>query len=85
MKTELRAAIYVRVSTEEQANEGFSIQAQLADLHRYAEIHNIEIVEQYVDEGYSGKSIEGRPHMQRLLKDSRQGKFNVVLVYKITV
>lgn len=83
MKTELRAALYVRVSTEEQANEGFSIQAQLADLHRYAEIHNIEIVEQYVDEGYSGKSIEGRPHMQRLLKDSRQGKFNVVLVYRI--
>jgi site-specific DNA recombinase len=83
LKTELRAAIYVRVSTEEQANEGFSIQAQLADLHRYAEIHNMEIVEQYVDEGYSGKSIEGRPHMQRLLKDSRQGKFNVVLVYRI--
>lgn len=83
MKTENRAAIYVRVSTEEQANEGFSIQAQLADLHRYAEIHNMEIVELYVDEGCSGKSIEGRPHMQRLLKDSRQGKFNVVLVYRI--
>jgi site-specific DNA recombinase len=83
LKTENRAAIYVRVSTEEQANEGFSIQAQLADLHRYAEILNMEIVELYVDEGYSGKSIEGRPHMQRLLKDSRQGKFNVVLVYRI--
>ncbi|WP_242773411.1 recombinase family protein [Brevibacillus parabrevis] len=80
---ELRAAIYVRVSTEEQVNEGFSIQAQLADLHRYAEVHNMEVVEQYVDEGYSGKSIEGRPHMQRLLQDSRQGNFNVVLVYKI--
>jgi site-specific DNA recombinase len=63
------AAIYVRVSTEEQATEGFSIQAQLSELERYALQNNLDIVERYIDEGFSGKTIEGRPQMRRLLKE----------------
>ncbi len=76
------AAIYVRVSTEEQATEGFSIQAQLSELERYAVQNNLDIVERYIDEGFSGKSIEGRPQMRRLLRDVNQQKFQSVLIYK---
>ncbi|MFC7751583.1 recombinase family protein, partial [Paenibacillus thermoaerophilus] len=76
------AAIYVRVSTEEQATEGFSIQAQISELERYALQNNLEIVERYIDEGFSGKTIEGRPQMRRLLKEVSQGKFQSVLIYR---
>lgn len=76
------AAIYVRVSTEEQATEGFSIQAQLSELERYALQNNLDIVERYIDEGFSGKTIEGRPQMRRLLKEVKQRQFQSVLIYR---
>lgn len=81
--TNNRAAIYARVSTEEQATQGFSIAAQLEELGRYAEFQNLEIVGQYVDEGASGKSISGRIEMKRLLKDVQKGRFDYVLFYKL--
>lgn len=77
------AAIYIRVSTEEQVREGFSIQAQLGELQRYADQNNIVIVGKYIDEGTSGKNISGRPQMKLLLKDAQLEKFNLVMVYKI--
>ncbi len=82
MTTKRPAAIYVRVSTEEQATEGFSIQAQISDLERYAQQNNFEIVSRYVDEGFSGKSIEGRPQMKRLLRDAEKHSFEAILIYK---
>ena len=81
--TKLKAALYARVSTEEQAKEGYSIAAQISEIKKYAEQHGYEIVDEYVDEGASGKSIEGRPQMKRLLKDASQQKFGVVIIYKI--
>jgi site-specific DNA recombinase len=78
-----KAVIYARVSTEEQANEGFSIQAQLSELYRQAELLNLEVIKEYIDEGVSGKSIVGRPEMKKLLADARQRKFDIVLVYKL--
>lgn len=81
--TKIRAVIYARVSTEEQAREGFSIAAQLAELQKYAEQHDFEIVDRYVDEGTSGKSIKGRPQLIRLLKDAEKQKFQVVMLYKL--
>ncbi|ANB59529.1 recombinase family protein [Anoxybacteroides amylolyticum] len=83
MPEQKKAVIYARVSTEEQANEGFSIQAQLEELHRYAELQKMVVVNEYVDEGFSGKNITGRPKMQQLLKDASLRKFEVVLVYKM--
>ncbi|UQZ84552.1 DNA-invertase hin [Paenibacillus konkukensis] len=76
-------AIYARVSTEEQVKEGYSIQAQIAELKRYAELHGFQIVDEYVDEGASGKNITGRPQMKRLLKDAQHHRFLMVMVYKI--
>jgi site-specific DNA recombinase len=79
----LIAVIYVRVSTEEQATEGYSIKAQKELLINHAARHNLTIVDEYVDEGKSGKSITGRPQMSRLLEDAKQKKFDVVITYKL--
>ncbi len=79
-----KVAIYARVSTEEQASEGYSISAQLQTLRQYANLYNWEIVDEYVDEGISGKNITGRPAMQRLVADVEQEKFQAVLVWKIS-
>ncbi|MGG1519032.1 recombinase family protein [Paenibacillus oryzisoli] len=76
-------AIYVRVSTEEQALHGYSIDAQLDTLKEYCKLYNKEIYDEYVDRGISGKSTEKRYELQRMLKDAQMGLFNEVLVWKI--
>ena len=75
-------AIYIRVSTIEQAKEGMSIQAQKTSLIEYAQKHYWKIYDLYIDEGYSGSNTK-RPEFQRLMKDARQRKFRYVLVYKL--
>lgn len=77
-------AIYCRVSTEEQASEGYSISAQLQTLRQYAHLYGWQIAEEYVDEGISGKDIKGRPAMQRMISDVEKDKFQAVLVWKIS-
>ncbi len=77
-----RVALYVRVSTQEQATEGVSIEAQLAALRTYARLQGWQIAGEYVDAGYSGGSDE-RPSLQRLLSDARKGKFNIIAVAKL--
>lgn len=79
-----RVAIYCRVSTEEQATEGYSISAQLQTLRQYTQLYGWEIAEEYVDEGISGKNISGRPAMQKLISDVEKDKFQAVLVWKIS-
>lgn len=78
----MRVALYVRVSTEDQAREGYSIDAQKRRLVAFAESQDWVISEMYVDDGYSAKSLD-RPEIKRLLSDLFQGKFDVVLVYKL--
>ena len=72
----------MRVSTDEQAKEGFSINAQQEKLTKYAMAKDWEIYDYYVDD-VSGKNIQDRPDMLRMLKDLEDGKINNVLVYKI--
>ncbi|NWO15164.1 recombinase family protein [Virgibacillus sp.] len=83
MKNTIKAALYARVSTEEQASEGYSIQAQIAEIEAYAKNNNMEIVARYVDEGVSGKNISGRPRMKQMLNDIDANIFSSVIVYKI--
>lgn len=83
MEQPIRVAIYSRVSTEEQAEFGYSIDAQLDTLRSFCKIYNKQIIEEYVDRGVSGKSIQGRFELQRLLKDAKEGLFDEVLVWKI--
>lgn len=76
-------AIYIRVSTEEQVREGFSIHAQKDKLSKYAEINDWTVVDYYVDDGISGKNLTERPEVIRLIEDVKLGKINNVLVYKL--
>ncbi len=75
-----KAALYIRVSTEEQAEKGASIEAQREFLQDWAEKEGFEIYDIYIDDGYSGKNLN-RPALQRLIKDAKAGKFQVVLCY----
>ena len=53
--------------------DGYSLDAQKEKLKRYAEFQNMEIVNEYSDEGKSGKSVEGRPEFQRMLDNIENG------------
>ena len=79
----MKTAIYVRVSTEEQAKEGFSIGAQKDKLQNYIKIMDWELCGIYIDEGISGKNITDRPDINRLIADIKKNKINNVLVFKI--
>lgn len=76
-----RAALYMRVSTREQAQKGTSIEAQDNELKRYAEKHNIEITGTYSDDGYSGTTTD-RPKFQEMLSDAENGLFEIILIWK---
>ena len=79
----VRAALYVRVSTEEQAQEGASIEAQLRALRDYASARQMVVVEEYADEGFSA-TTDQRPQFQRMIATakSKPKPFDVVLVHK---
>ena len=79
----MQTAIYCRVSTEEQATEGFSIHAQKDKLTKYANINDWDIVDYYVDDGISGKNLTERPEVSRLIEDVKKGKIKNVLIYKL--
>jgi len=79
----VKAGIYCRVSTEDQA-EAKTIENQVEFAHRYCELHSIEIADQYLDEGISGiTALEDRPEGMRLIKDAKAKKFDLVLVYRL--
>lgn len=77
------AAIYARVSTTEQADEGYSIDEQIRVLREYCKREGYIIFDEYVDRGISGKSIKGRPAIRQLLQDADEKKFDLVLVWKM--
>ncbi len=77
-----KTAIYIRVSTEMQVEDGYSISAQKQVLTDYCNIKSWNIAGYYIDEGISGKSLE-RPEIQKLISDIKENKINNVLVYKI--
>jgi site-specific DNA recombinase len=77
----LKAALYIRVSTDEQAEEGFSIPAQIKQLTEYCNKNNIDIYKVYADEGVSGQK-ENRPQFQLMLKDAEKKLFSIILVHK---
>lgn len=80
----LRVAIYGRVSTEEQAIRGFSIEAQVDALKEYAKENGMKIVDIYLDEGISGaKPPLKRPALKRLLEDVESGKIDMILFTKL--
>ena len=80
----LRAALYERVSTEEQAMHGFSIGAQIENLTEYCKKNGYKIVDHYTDEGISGaKPPLKRPALKRLLDDVRSDKIDIIIFTKL--
>lgn len=79
----MKVAIYARVSSDDQAERG-TIENQLEFARKYCDLHQLEIVEWYKDDGVSGTvALEERDEGKRLLADSKQGKFDTLLIYKL--
>ena len=77
-----RCAIYVRVSTDDQRDNGYSIDSQLRMIKEYCEKNDYLIVDVYNDAGHSGKDLM-RPEMQRLLKDIKSKKIDKLIAIKV--
>ncbi len=77
-----RAALYRRVSGEEQKTKGYSLPDQRAEQLEYCARENLEIVKEFEDAGYSGKDFQ-RPGIQELMEDVRGGKIDAIVTYKI--
>ena len=78
----MRCGIYVRVSTEDQKDNGYSIDSQLRMIKEYCEKNNYDIIDIYNDAGYSGKNLI-RPDMQRLIKDIAAKKLDKLIAIKV--
>ena len=76
----LRVAIYTRVSTEDQARKGFSLEAQKQKLRAYCKAKEWSLVKEFEDDGYSGRN-EDRPNYQRML--SEKDEWDLILVLKM--
>ncbi|MCL4439884.1 MAG: recombinase family protein [Firmicutes bacterium] len=76
------AALYIRVSTDEQAEHGISIPAQRSRLESYCRARGWEIFDFYVDDGFSGKDLD-RPAIRHLIEDAGLKKFSTLLVLKL--
>lgn len=84
MTTKLRAAAYIRVSTDDQIE--YSPAAQRKALQRYADSNNLVLLQEhiYVDEGISGRKAEKRPEFMRMIANAKNKNkpFDVILVHK---
>jgi len=79
-----RVALYIRVSTEEQARHGYSLGAQLEDLKFYAQRHHYTVIGIYADEGASARKRPfKRKEFQRLMEDVKQNLIDVIVFIKL--
>lgn len=78
----MRVALYPRVSTLEQATEGYSIGEQVERMTKFCEAKGWEVYKIYTDAGYSGASLD-RPALQDIIEDAEKDVFDMVLVYKL--
>lgn len=83
MQETKNAGIYIRVSTEDQAREGFSLGEQQEKLEQLCKYKDYKIFKIYKDAGISAKDMEHRPAFQQMLQDMRAGKINYIVAYKL--
>jgi len=77
-----RVAIYIRVSTREQAEKGWSVEGQYNDIRKYCESHeDWKVVRAFKDEGYSAKNLD-RPGIQKILYHAQKGDIDIVVCWK---
>jgi site-specific DNA recombinase len=77
-----KVRLYARVSTEEQATEGLSIETQLKQLHAHARSQKWEITGEDIDPGFSG-ATEDRPGLRALRNGARRREFDIVAVSRL--
>ena len=75
-----RVAIYARVSTQEQVENGNSLEFQIDKLKAYCQLHELKVVGEYIDAGVSGAKFD-RPALNKLKNDIE--KIDIVLIYKL--
>jgi len=76
----MRIAAYARVSTEDQATEGYSLDAQIDMLRAYAESQDWTISGEYIDDGYTGRNVR-RPEYSRMISDVNE--WDAIVVVKM--
>lgn len=77
------AAIYCRVSTEDQVREGYSLGEQLEKLKDLCKFRNYKVYGVYEDAGISAKDMDHRPEFKKMLEDVKNKKVNVIVSYKL--
>lgn len=77
------AGIYIRVSTEDQVREGFSLGEQKEKLEALCKYKGYEIYKVYKDAGISAKDMTHRPQFQQMIEDMKSGKINYIVAYKL--
>ena len=82
MSDRIRAALYARVSTEEQADQGYSLAAQLQMLRDFCEVFEMDIAGEYVDDGYSGTNTR-RPAYRRMFSPDERQRWDALVVIKV--
>ena len=80
----IKVAAYIRVSTTDQAREGYSLPAQTRSIKIYCDKNNYELYNIYADEGISGKDFKHRNAMLQLLDDVKAQKFDIVCVWALS-
>ena len=78
----MKVALYARVSTLEQAREGYSLDAQIDKMTSYSNGMGYEIYDKYIDDGFTGKNLF-RPALESMIKDIKNHKFETVIIYKL--
>ena len=78
-----KCGLYMRVSTEDQAREGFSLPEQKERLESFCKFKGYEIVDYYEDAGISAKTGNHRPEFERLKDDIRSKKINTIVALKL--
>lgn len=82
-KKEKRIGAYIRVSTEDQAREGHSLDEQLDRIKAFCKFKGYKICKIYREDGKSAKDMKGRPEFQKMLNDVCNGVIDGVCIYKL--
>ena len=79
-----KVVVYTRVSTTEQAEEGYSLENQERECRAYCEIRGYEVVGVYSDRGISAKDIKNRPGLIEALRTIRNKEVQGIVVWKMS-
>lgn len=80
----IRCVLYIRVSTEEQAKHGYSLQSQRERLIEYCKEKGYQVIDIYVDEGKTARSkLKNRTELLRLIEDAKQHKFDRIVFWRL--